>query len=305
MGTGIPKVRVQAGLLALSFVGAVAASGCATPRASAGLEIVGDAQLFAPGIASTDFSDARLTISPDGRTALWFTRNRPSGPGGYDIWMSRRGPGGWLTAEPVSFNSPARDFDPAFSADGRHVYFSSDRAGGQGGDDVWRVRATETGFGEPEPLGAAVNSTGNEWAPMLSPDGRTLLFSSNGRGGAGRMDLFASKLASGVFSDARPLPGEINTIEDEFDATFLADGRDVVFSRAPDLGKDDVRLFHSAPQAGRYDHGARLPVIVNTENGDAYAPMLDWSRRHSLTFTTRRPADSPRAADLYVVKYRP
>jgi hypothetical protein len=37
---------------------------------------------------------------------------------------------------------------------------------------------------------------------------------------------------------------------------------------------------------------------VNTPGGDAFAPMLDWSRSHRLTFTTRRPVDSPDGADL-------
>lgn len=278
-------------------------AGCAHAP-SAGFAIVGQAEPFAPGIASTEFSDVRLTISPDGRTAMWFSRNRPGGPGGYDIWMSRKVDGAWAAAVPASFDSPSRDFDPAFSADGRYVYFCSDRPGGIGGDDIWRVRVG-TGFGEPENLGSAVNSARNEWAPMLSPDGRTLLFSSDGHGGAGRMDLFISRRAGGVFGAAAALPGDINSVEDEFDATFLADGKSVVFSRARDIKVDDVRLFHSAPREGRYGTGVALPPEVNTPDSDTYAPMLDWSRPHSLTFTTRRPANSTRAVDLYVVKYRP
>jgi hypothetical protein len=282
----------------------LSASGCAhAPRAH--FTIVGQAELFAPGIASTGFSDVRLTLSPDGRTALWFSRNRPGGPGGYDIWLSRRVDGKWTAAEPAPFDSVARDFDPAFSADGRYVYFCSDRPGGMGGDDLWRARVTATGFGEPDNLGASVNTPRNEWAPMLAPDGRTLLFASDGHAGAGRMDLFTSRQVSGVFGAARPLPGAINTGEDEFDATFLADGRSVVFSRARDIKVDDVRLFHSAPRGGRYGAGELLPTQVNTPDSDTYAPMLDWSRRHSLTFTTRRPAGSTRAVELYVVKDRP
>lgn len=272
--------------------------------ALASLTFADDAQLFAPGIASTEYSDARLTISPDGRTALWFSRNRPGGAGGYDIWMSRRVTNAWHTAEPVTFNSPTRDFDPAFTADGRHVYFSSDRAGGLGGDDLWRVRVTGDGFGEPEHLGPAVNSAKNEWAPMLSPDGRTLLFSSNGRG-AGRMDLFTSRVIVGGFSDATLVPGDINTPEDEFDATYLADGRAIVYSRARDLSVDQVRLFQATPHEGRYPSGVLLPEVVNTPDASTYAPILDWSRRHSMTFTTRRPANNPHAADVYVVRYRP
>jgi TolB protein len=140
---------------------------------------------------------------------------------------------------------------------------------------------------------------------MLSPDGRTLLFSSNGHRGAGRMDLFTSRLGAGGFAPATAIAGEINSPEDEFDATFLGDGEAIVFSRARDIAVDDVRLFHSAPRGGRYPRGELLPPAVNTPDSDTYAPMLDWSRRRSLTFTTRRPAGSPRAVDLYVVKYRP
>lgn len=273
--------------------------------AAGALAFVGEAQEFAPGIASTEYSEARLTLSPDGRTALWFARNRPGGAGGYDIWMSRRVDGAWRPAGPVPFNSTTRDFDPAFTADGRFVYFCSDRAGGLGGDDLWRVAVTAAGFGEPEPLGPAVNSAKNEWAPMLSPDGRTLLFSSDGFGGPGRMDLMTSRVMDGTFAPAAGLPGALNTAADEFDATFLADGITVIFSRAQDLTRDPVRLFVAAPVGGAYDGGTALSTIVNTAGSDSYAPMLDWSRPRTLLFTTRRPANGTRAADLYVVKYRP
>jgi TolB protein len=271
----------------------------ATPARKA--DFTGEARPFAP--AATPYADIRLTISPDGRTALWFSRNRPGGAGGYDIWMSRRTGETWGAAEPVPFNSATRDFDPAFSADGRHLYFCSDRAGGLGGDDLYRVSFADGGFGTVEPLGAAVNSAGNEWAPMLSPDGRTLLFASDGRGGAGRMDLFVATQRRDGFGAARPIPGAVNTAEDEFDATFLDDGTTIVFTRAPDLRKDAVRLFHARRTPSGYDHGDALPATVNVDNGDAYAPMLDWSHRSRLTFTTRRPVDSPNGVDVYLIEY--
>jgi TolB protein len=283
---------------------ALLAAGCAwrhtAPRE---LTFPADPALFAPGIASTAFSDVRLTLSPDGHTALWFSRNRPGGAGGYDIWMSRRMRGAWLPAAPVSFNSPGRDFDPAFSADGTHVYFCSDRPGGLGGDDLYRVRVLREGFGAPEHLGSAVNSAANEWAPMLSSDGRTLLFSSNAEGGAGKMDLYTSRANAGGFATRRSLPGDINTADEEFDATFLENNESIVFSRTRDLRTGNVRLFHARAVAGAYDHGSPLPAIVNTADSDTYAPMLDWSRHNSLTFTTRRPADAA-SVDVYLVRYR-
>jgi Tol biopolymer transport system component len=282
-------------LLALATVAAVPAS--LGQRA----EIVGTAETFAPGIASTGYSEIRLTMSPDGRTALWFSRDRPGGAGGYDIWMSRRTSRGWGPAQPVSFNSKGRDFDPAFSADGRWVYFCSDRPGGIGGDDIYRVPVRGGGFGNPVNLGARVNSAGAEFAPMLSPDGTTLLFSSDRGGGRGGHDLFTALRTADGFTPATGLAGEINTTANELDATFLHDGTIIVFARAKDFRTDRVNLFQSAPVRGRYGAGAILPVSVNNEQ-DTYGPMLDWSAPDRLIFSGRR--NGAASMDLYRIRYR-
>jgi TolB protein len=290
-----PRASVRATFLLVTLPLASLAS-------STGVDFSGDVREFAPGIISTRYADVRLTISPDGRTALWFSRNRPGGPGGYDIWMSRRTADAWAEALPVSFNTASRDFDPAFSRDGRFVYFTSDRAGGIGGDDLYRVAVTKNGFGAVEHLGDDVNTPRNEWAPMMF--GSTLLFASDGHGGAGRMDLFTAKERKGRFNAVEALPGAVNTPADEFDATFLSDGISLVFTRADNLEKDPVALFYSDRIAGRYTAGNRLFEEINTPRSDTYAPMLDWSDPHYITFTTRRPAASLRGADLYRVEVR-
>ncbi|MET0534342.1 MAG: hypothetical protein ABW171_08965 [Steroidobacter sp.] len=272
---------------------------------SLSMEIIGRAELFAPGIASTEASEVRLTISADGATAAWFTRNRAGGPGSYDIWISTRAADKWSAPKPASFNSAHRDFDPAFSADGRFLYFCSDRPGGLGGDDIYRVPVTAEGFGPPEHLGTEINSERNEWAPMLSGDGSLLLFSSDGRGGAGRLDLFSARhLENGRFAPAKPLPGDINTAADEFDATFLADGITVVFARAPNIEKDRIVLAVSSQRAGRYDVGTVLPASVNAPDQNTYGPMLDWSRPDQFLISSQRPEARAGSTDLYVVRYR-
>lgn len=279
------------------------ASALPVPSPPVVLRIIGPAERFAPGIASTQHDEIRLTLSPDGNTALWFSRNRPGGAGGYDIWISHREGDRWRPATPVPFNTPGRDFDPAFSADGRVVYFCSDRAGGRGGDDLYRVSMGSDGrFGEPANLGPAVNSAADEFAPMLSPDGRTLLFSSDRAGGAGGHDLYSAAMIGGVAQPARPLAGDLNTAAQEFDATFLGDGRTVVFARAQDFGSAPVRQFIAYERGGRYDAGHALPSPVNAPSGDSYGAMLDGSRRDTLTYSARRAGGE--GLDLYRVRYR-
>lgn len=250
---------------------------------------------------STPAHEVRLTLSPDGRTAMWFSRDRKGGAGGYDIWVARKAGETWGEPSPAPFNTPGRDFDPAFSADGDYVYFGSDRKGSLGGDDIWRVAVKGDGFGQPENLGPAVNSTANEWAPMLSPGNHTLLFSSDRAGGQGRQDLYVSAHSVDGFADARGLPGQVNTAADEFDATFLLDGRTIVFSRAPNLSQDRIDLFAVTPDdTGRYGPGVRLAEPVNDAAKDTYAPMLDWSQPGALLYS----ADRGSGMDLYRVAYR-
>ncbi len=275
---------------ALALFGLSVAAQAADPR----FETFAPA-LFAPDVASTQFSNVRLTLSADGDTALWFSRDRPGGPGGYDIWMSKRSGADWSAPTPVAFNSPQRDFDPAFSADGRFVYFCSDRPGGLGGDDIYRVPVTSSGFGLPEALDSSVNSTGNEWAPMLSP-GKELLFSSNGRGGAGRMDLFIAQQRGRVFAAAAPVTGALNSAADEFDATFLGDGKAILFSRATNLATDTVWLYIAFRDAKTYGAGTKLPESLNVPDKSSYAPMIDWSQPDRFTFT--------RTGELYLARFR-
>lgn len=270
-------------------------------RPSGAIQIVGLPVLFGLDIASTQYAEIRLTLSPDGRTALWFSRDRPGGSGGYDIWMSKRTAAGWQAAAPVSFNSATRDFDPAFSADGAYVYFCSDRLGGHGGDDIYRVRVTAKGFSRPENLGASVNSSGAEFAPMLSRDSTTLLFSSDRAGGAGGHDLFTARRVGRSFASAQRLAGPVNSVANEFDATFV-DADTIIFARTPDFSSGRVDLYSSRRTTDGWGIGARLPNTVNDPTRNTYGTMVDWSQPARLLFSARR--YEARGMDLYSVGFR-
>jgi hypothetical protein len=82
------------------------------------------------------------TISADG-LALCFWSDRPGGYGLNDLWLTTRKAihEGWGT--PVNLgpmvNTPAYEDPGSISADGRLLFFDSDRSGGVGGDDLWQV----------------------------------------------------------------------------------------------------------------------------------------------------------------------
>lgn len=289
----------SASLLALG-----AAAAAAVSQAEPALQTfnsVGAPQIFAPGIASTEHAEIRLTISPDGGTAMWFSRDRPGSAGGYDIWLSRRTSSGWGPVQPAPFNTAGREFDPAFSSDGRFVYFSSDRPGGLGGDDLYRVAVTGRAFGQPEHLGDGVNSVSDEFAPMLSRDLSTLLFSSDRLGGSGGHDLYVAHLQDRGFAPAQRVPGEINTDAHEFDATFLSDDTTILFARTPDFAGSRVDMFVSRQIMNGHEPGEQLDTMINHPTYNTYGAMIDWSDTRRLLFSARR--DEAGSMDLYTIEY--
>lgn len=77
------------------------------------------------------------------------------------------------------------------------LYFSSDRAGGQGGMDIWRVELKEDlAESEPYNLGATINSKDAEVTPFYDSQNNRLYFSSRWHLGLGGYDIF--------YSDAQP-----------------------------------------------------------------------------------------------------
>ncbi|MDP7496872.1 MAG: hypothetical protein QGI77_10575, partial [Roseibacillus sp.] len=101
-----------------------------------------------------------------------------------------------------ALNTEADERGPAFSRDGRYLYFSSDREGGQGGTDIYVARWNGQEWTGVEALGTTVNSPAHETGPAPTADGNRLYFSSN-RDGTGN-DIFVSQR----LEETPPDPGE-------------------------------------------------------------------------------------------------
>jgi Tol biopolymer transport system component len=86
---------------------------------------------------STPFQEQRPSIRFDGLEIV-FTSTRPPSVG-FDLWVSTRASvtDAWSQPVRLNINSPQGDTGPYLSGDGMTLYFTSDRAGGFGGGDLW------------------------------------------------------------------------------------------------------------------------------------------------------------------------
>ena len=252
-------------------------------------------------VVSTAASEVRASVSSDGQRIVWGSTDRQGGAGGWDLWQARLKDGRWQDAAPLSLNSDANDFDPMFSADGRWLYFFSNRDGGMGGDDLYRAAVRADGYGTVENLGPGVNSAGDEWAPTPGADGRHLMFASDGHGGAGGHDLFVARWDGTAFVEPRALAG-INTDADEFDGAWLGDGEAVVFARSEDVEEEPIQLQLAQCDGRRYVDPAPLQLSFNTGDGTTLGPVIDWNKPGELLVSGN--ARSPRAGkiDIYRMK---
>jgi len=153
---------------------------------------------------NTEVGEVPCSFSLDGLELYFDAYNRPGGYGTWDIWMStrptREDP--WSTALNIGppINTHSWDESPGISADGLELYFTSNRSGGSGAQDIWvSTRATrDDPWEEPVNLGAIVNGSGHECAVKVSSDSLLLLFSGDTGspyppGGIGQSDIWMSR----------------------------------------------------------------------------------------------------------------
>jgi Tol biopolymer transport system component len=160
----------------------------------------GPAEQLGPVVNSTYF-DVAPEISADG-LALYFVSNRPGGFGGgefwmgADIWCSTRQSTSDLWGPPKNVgpnvNSPYHDGILSVSADGKTLYWSSNRPDGLGGLDIWMARRDNPSepFGPAENVGAPINTPGDDFAPEITANEKRLYFASSRPGSVGFVNLW-------------------------------------------------------------------------------------------------------------------
>ena len=173
------------------------------------------------GELNTEFDEGVTSFSPDGTTMyLARARREPNSGTSVEIYTSQRSEAKW--SAPVKYEITADTLsaygDPAVSADGTYLYFSSDMPGGYGGKDIWRINLKER-VGTLENLGDVINTAGDERFPYIRTDS-IMYFSSTGHPGLGGLDIFkATKTPSGGWN-VENMGVPINSAGDDFGITF-------------------------------------------------------------------------------------
>lgn len=202
------------------------------------------------------------TLSPNGKrlivTTLYTNKDKPKGDfkdTNFHLEIGEYKAGiGWTNFKVLPFCNPKYSYaHPAFSNDGKTLYFTANIRGGKattkGGSDIFKVAVLDDGtYGDPENLSSNVNSYSREMFPYVSHDG-TLYFASN-RPGYGGFDIYKCSLdANGDFEKAEKLPKPLNSDKDDFSLIMNVDNASgfLVSKREGGKGDDDIYYFTAKP----------------------------------------------------------
>lgn len=229
------------------------------------------------------YHESIVSMSPDGTSLFTFRDNKI-----YEIKMnerSRRKPRKLLKT--INFN---RYQNHAYvSRDGKTLFFTSDAAGGYGGNDIYKSVKNEKGeWGPPHNLGPVINTAYDEEAPYLSDDGSTLYFSSRGHAGYGNFDIYKSYAIDTSWSKPANLGEPFNSPGHDIFLVHDSAATTGYFSSSRNGGFGDMDIYKVIylDKLNRQCPGVNAPQITlqlsDSSSGD-YRNRLDVSMPGSYT----------------------
>jgi tetratricopeptide (TPR) repeat protein len=206
---------------------------------------------------NTTQNEGAQSISSDGSYMYFAACDRPGGMGRCDIYYSSFDGQTWSRASNLGspVNTRFWESQPSISANGKMLFFSSNRPGGFGGMDLWYSVSLEGGkWASPKNLGATINTAGDEMSPFIHFDGKTLYFSTDGRVGLGGFDIFVSRMNDDTtWTTPKNLGYPINTYNDEMGLIIDASGQNAYFSSIRDNNKGKDIYYFTLYESARPD----------------------------------------------------
>ena len=235
---------------------------------------------------NTDENEAAQNISADGKLLVFTVCNRREDFGSCDLYYSENVNGRWTSPRNLgpNINSKYWESQPSVAPNGEAIYYTRGGTRGQGNKNLLvSYRQADGTWGKPQQL-KSLNTSFDESAPYIHPDGKTLYFSSNGHAGMGDLDLFASKLQEdGTWGKPINLGYPINTEEAEESVSVSLSGKRAFLAsnRRGGYGSLDIYTFE-LPEEVRpnpvtyvkaivYDAETRKRLNTKTKVSDLHA----------------------------------
>lgn len=251
-------------------------------------------KLVMEGIISTPDDELNATFSTDGKS-VYFSKNVPGRLG--VLVESRYVNGKWTKPAVLPFSGQYNDYDPFFSADGKKMFFCSNRplpGKDRRNFDVYAVERRSNGWSEPINLGAPINTDNDEFYPSVADDG-TIIFSSNRPGGKGAYDIFMAAWSNGAYGDPVSLSDSINLASSEIDNYLAPDKSYIIFAgygRQDSHGGGDLYISYFSD--GAWTKARNLGPKINS-NQREYCPIVSPDGKYFFWTSFRSFADQPPA----------
>ena len=241
-------------------------------------------ELIGEGTISTNQDEFGAMPDKDW-TTLYFNRSVPAHYH-YVMYLSHFKKGTWSVPETLPFSGEYRDSDPVIGADGRTLYFVSDRPA-EGLEPnrfhAWSADRTATGWTNLHPLRGPVNEKGNTEFVSFAANGN-LYFTSDRSGSS--FDVYRSRLVNAQYQPAESLGPAVNDGRYTIEAFVAPDESFILLgSFARDsLGNADLYIAYN--QNGVWSKPVNFGPSINSKARD-YSPRISPDGRY-LLFSSER-----------------
>ncbi len=228
------------------------------------------------------------------------------------IYFASGGSGGPAGPENMGYpiNTRGDDFCPSFTGDGSIMVFSS-REKGEGDHNVFMCAREGSSWSRPMPI-REINTGHNEETPFIASDGTVLLFASDRP--ETRMpsvtadnveritfDIYYSKKTENGWTDPLPVPGDVNTTQNERAPALSRDKKVLYYTRWPYRNLQKALLMSAVMEGDIFTASEEFPAPLNTGNYEmGVRPDPDG---HGFYFSSMRPGGYG-GWDIYFVPYK-
>lgn len=242
--------------------------------------------IFGPQDISDGFDNRDIALSPSNDELFTTIQYGLSYSG---ILYSGKKGNRWSKPEMAFFSGRFNDLEPAFSPDGKKLFFTSNRPLSDTGNspkdyDIWFIEKNTDGWSKPKNAGSIINTSKDEFYASLAANGNLYFTRDND---STVDDIFVSKYLNGTYVKPYALDSNVNSKGYDFNCFIDPDEKYLLYSsykRSDDMGGGD--LYISVNKNGKWQPSIHLDSGINSNTID-YSPFISSDKKYFF-FTSRR-----------------